>query len=190
MDKTIVYSVISFISGIIVLPWVFIVLVPFCMTLFDLVIVPALLFKMFSYSTSTNRNIRILMVDDTPETLIVLKKVLNEKKCKITIVNSGQMAIEQLQKNDFDLLIIDNYMQELNGADTLKQADQIINARRNKNKLSRIPVIEYSSCNEDRINLVNLNNFKMIAKLSKKMPSSNLRPSVSNLIEDIKAEAV
>jgi CheY-like chemotaxis protein len=190
MGKTIAYTLISFITGVVMLPWILIILIPFGVILFDLIILTTLVFKLFGYTTAKAKGLRILMVDDTPTTLVVLKKVLAEKNCQLTVVDSGKIAIEQLQKNDFDLLIMDNFMLDLNGTDTLRRADEIISQKRLQKKLEKIPVIEYSSSNEDRINIVELNSFRMIGKLSKKMPSSNLRPSLTNMIDDIQSEAV
>jgi CheY-like chemotaxis protein len=189
MGKTVIYIIFSLITGIVMLPWLFILVIPAILLLFDLLIVPVLFAKYLTDRLDASKPIRILMIDDTPGTLLILKKVLSESNCKLTIVESGREAIAQLQNNKFDLLFLDNYMQDLSGSETLKLADKTVARLVTETNLEKIPVVEYSSCGSDRDNVIDLNHFKLIAKLSKTTPSSNLRPSIREIIEEVKAKA-
>lgn len=74
----------------------------------------------------------ILIVEDNVVCGKVLAKTLNNLNCSSNIVLNGQLAIDELNENKYDLILIDNQMPIMNGPD----ACEII---RNTNKL--IPII-------------------------------------------------
>lgn len=74
----------------------------------------------------------ILIVEDNVVCARVLSKILDKLNCTSNIALNGQLAIEELNENKYDLILIDNQMPVMNGPDACK----II---RNTNKL--IPII-------------------------------------------------
>lgn len=194
MGKTILYSIFIVTTGIVMMPWILMLIVPIFLFAVDFYIMSNFFVILSKNEKDKSSNIRILMVDDTPSTLVILQKVLAEQSCYVTIVNSGKEAIEKLQREKYDLLIIDNYMQELNGPETLKQADILLSKNLEETGHFQIPVVEYASCIEENnsslksefSNVVDFNNFKMISKLSKKIPTSKLRPIIDNILKEVK----
>jgi len=57
----------------------------------------------------------ILAVDDTAFSLKLLQNCLQEAPCKLVCVNSGESALQYLEKNDPDLFILDIEMPEMDG---------------------------------------------------------------------------
>jgi CheY-like chemotaxis protein len=136
--------------------------------------------------TQCDKPINILLVDDNPSSLIILENILKEKNCKLTVVKSGIEALRELKNKCFDLLILDYSMPDLNGPETLKLADQLMNAigTMSQDFTSKIPVIEYSSYKENEWSLSSLSYFKLVEKLCKNMPPSQLKSKVDQLLKD------
>lgn len=68
-----------------------------------------------------NESANILVVDDNAVNLKVISALLRGTKCRITSVNSGKKALEEVANNKFDLIFLDHYMPEMDGIETLKQ---------------------------------------------------------------------
>lgn len=65
---------------------------------------------------------KILIVDDTPVNLVVAKGMLKESKAKIDTAESGEEALEKIQKEHYDLIFLDHKMPGMDGIETLKRA--------------------------------------------------------------------
>ncbi|MCJ0741797.1 hybrid sensor histidine kinase/response regulator [Pedobacter montanisoli] len=57
----------------------------------------------------------ILLVDDTPENLISLKKVLESHNFEVDTASSGKEALKKVLKNSYVLIILDVQMPEMDG---------------------------------------------------------------------------
>ena len=60
---------------------------------------------------------RVLLVDDQPHILRVMKMGLQGKDYAIDVASDGQLAFEQLQKGGYDILITDQQMPRLCGSE-------------------------------------------------------------------------
>jgi len=65
---------------------------------------------------------KVLIVDDEIDIVNILQAYLSEKGYKTLGCTSGKGAIETLKKCDFDILLIDLMMPEMNGIELLKSA--------------------------------------------------------------------
>jgi CheY-like chemotaxis protein len=65
-----------------------------------------------------NGNKKILLVDDTPEFLEIFKFKLNQLGFIIDTANNGKEALEKINQNDYDLIILDVMMPEMDGVET------------------------------------------------------------------------
>ena len=83
----------------------------------------------------------ILVVDDDSVSLKLVKSYLDESY-KVHCVKSGMLALKFLEKQRPDLILLDCYMPEMNGAQTL----QLI---RNMPNMKRVPVV-FLTGNSDR----------------------------------------
>lgn len=63
---------------------------------------------------------KILAVDDVKMNLTVIKLLLKETKMKITTCASGQACIEAVQKEHFDIILLDHMMPDMDGVETLQ----------------------------------------------------------------------
>ena len=62
---------------------------------------------------------RILAVDDSRTNLRVIKALLKRTKAEVVLAQSGKEALELLQQNEFDLVLLDHFMPEMDGVETL-----------------------------------------------------------------------
>ncbi|HMD14887.1 MAG TPA: response regulator [Bacteroidota bacterium] len=63
---------------------------------------------------------RILLVDDDDAFRFVVKKMLGDEGFSITPAEDGSEAIEKLQKEQFDLVLLDIFMPNVSGFEVLK----------------------------------------------------------------------
>ena len=92
-----------------------------------------------SHNTTRNHNTKknkglILIVDDVPQNLQVLRSTLQKADYRIAAANNGEVALKYLQKNTPDLILLDVMMPVLNGFEVCAQI-------KNQAHLAHIPVI-------------------------------------------------
>lgn len=63
---------------------------------------------------------KVLLVDDDDNNLLLAKTILSVFKMDITCANNGSDAINKLNEESFDLIIMDLYMPIMNGIDCIK----------------------------------------------------------------------
>ena len=85
---------------------------------------------------------RILIVDDNPQNLQVLGRLLLEKSFEIEFATSGKAALEWLEFQQFDLVLLDINMPDMSGFEVCKRI-------RINEGLNRVPVI-FLSVDSDR----------------------------------------
>ncbi len=73
-------------------------------------------------TTATNEKeiSRVLLVDDEMFITRALKRLLRRESYEVVIANSGQEAIELMEKQSFNLIISDQLMPEMTGTELLK----------------------------------------------------------------------
>ncbi len=64
---------------------------------------------------------RILLVDDEKTMVKYLSKQLAKKGFDIHVAYSGRAALEQITETDFDVVLLDVLMPEMDGIETLKE---------------------------------------------------------------------
>lgn len=80
----------------------------------------------------------ILIVDDNPQNIQVLGKLLQENKYEIEFANSGEAALEWLNVRQFDLILLDINMPVMNGFEMCRKI-------RSNPDLNNVPVIFLSA---------------------------------------------
>src|SRR5262245_39039574 len=63
-------------------------------------------------------NIKVLVVDDLPEKLLVYRSVLEEPGIELVEARSGPEALRQLLTNDFAVILLDVNMPDMDGFET------------------------------------------------------------------------
>jgi two-component system, sensor histidine kinase and response regulator len=79
-------------------------------------------------------NPSILIVDDNPQNLQVLGRLLQDKNYKIEFATNGKAALEWLDSEQFDLILLDINMPEMNGFEVCQKI-------KSNEKLSKVPII-------------------------------------------------
>lgn len=64
---------------------------------------------------------RILVAEDNPINQLLMKKVLDSMNCRIEIVDNGQLALEALEKNSFEVILMDIQMPVMDGYQAVKK---------------------------------------------------------------------
>jgi class 3 adenylate cyclase/AmiR/NasT family two-component response regulator len=92
-------------------------------------------------------DLSILIVDDTPANLRILSQVFDEHGYRVRIANSGKRALEAIESNPPDLILLDIMMPELSGYEVCKELKSRPHTR-------EIPVIFISALDaaEDKVN--------------------------------------
>jgi len=67
---------------------------------------------------------RILVVDDEKDMLNACGKILNALDYRPVMVDNGKLAIELLRQDEFDLILCDLFIPEIDGMDILKKANE------------------------------------------------------------------
>ncbi len=71
------------------------------------------------------QQIKILIVDDDKTIADILKDYISDKERSVEVCYDGLTAVESLQKNIYDLVIVDLIMPRIGGLDVLKYAKEI-----------------------------------------------------------------
>ena len=79
------------------------------------------------------RKIKILAVEDTPLNYLLLKIMLDEFGFEQDFAENGKVAIEKLQSNSYDIILMDIQMPVMNGIEATEYIRNIMN--------SKIPII-------------------------------------------------
>src|SRR5438552_18005953 len=64
---------------------------------------------------------RILLVDDEPGILITTQAILEADGYEVETANSGQAALQMLENTNYDLLVLDLRMEDMDGLELLEQ---------------------------------------------------------------------
>lgn len=74
---------------------------------------------------TTARHIRVLIVDDDDIIAEILSELVSDQERSVEICHDGLEAIERIQKDAFDLIIVDLIMPRVGGLDVLKYVKKI-----------------------------------------------------------------
>jgi two-component system, sensor histidine kinase and response regulator len=83
----------------------------------------------------------ILIVDDNPQNLQILGKLLQERNCEIEFATNGIAALDWLDSRKFDLVLLDINMPEMDGYEVCKKI-------RSDKRFDNLPVIFLSADND------------------------------------------
>ncbi len=70
-------------------------------------------------------NAKILIVDDNKVNLMIIEGLLKRSKAQLESVLSGQECLDKLQENRYDLVLLDHFMPEMDGIETLHRIRQM-----------------------------------------------------------------
>ena len=77
----------------------------------------------------TAENAKMLIVDDSSINLIVIVKLLARTKIGIDTATSGPEAIEMVRQNEYDAILLDHMMPDMDGIETLQKMKEMTDNR-------------------------------------------------------------
>ncbi|MGV3507986.1 MAG: ATP-binding protein [Sphingobacteriaceae bacterium] len=89
-----------------------------------------------TYKKDTLQGLRVLVAEDNLVNVMVIKKLLSQWSIQPVVVNNGAMALKQLEQTEFDIILMDLHMPEMDGY----QATKEIRSFNDKSKAS-VPII-------------------------------------------------
>jgi CheY-like chemotaxis protein len=84
------------------------------------------------------------VVDVEPVSLMLLDTILTRNNYSVTTANSGEVAFDLLEKNAFDLMILDLLMPDIDGLEVLQQL-------RDNPKFENLPIIVFTAVSLNRV---------------------------------------
>src|SRR4030042_1045563 len=68
---------------------------------------------------SNKTNIKVLLIDDEEDFLIPTAKALKKRGFKVDTAQSGLKALDKLEHSEFDVIVLDVKMPEMDGLETI-----------------------------------------------------------------------
>ena len=132
----------------------------------------------------------ILVVDDNPVNREILENQLSSIGFSVVAADRGSLGLQLLERrrseqNDFDLMVLDGLMPDMNGIDVLRKL-------RTMAGFERLPVVLLSSLSTD-VDVEDAAELQPLARLNKPVRQSALRTIIARLISgdaDIQARPV
>lgn len=79
------------------------------------------------------KNLRVLVAEDVPLNQLLIKTILSDFGFEYEVVANGKLAVEKLQTNTYDIILMDLMMPEMNGYEATEYIRKTMN--------SKIPII-------------------------------------------------
>ena len=92
--------------------------------------------NVLSQSNDSLSNLRMLIAEDNPVNVLLMKKLLSKWSITPTIAENGERAIEILQYGNFDIILMDLQMPVLNGFDAAMEIRKLPDPKK-----SGVPII-------------------------------------------------
>ena len=103
-------------------------------------------------STLKVKNVRILAVDDTKMNLMVLERFLKTTGAALDIAESGSKCLEYVEKNIYDIILLDHFMPDMDGIETLKRIKAMTDSPNAQKPVIALTANAISSARETYIN--------------------------------------
>jgi len=85
--------------------------------------------------------LKILLAEDDPMNQLLIRKVVGDAGFKLDVVENGQIAIDKLQEQDYDLILMDVEMPVMNGYEATSYIREHLGLK------SNIPIIMVTNVN-------------------------------------------
>jgi CheY-like chemotaxis protein len=86
---------------------------------------------------------KILLVDDSTENIFSLTKLLEVNGYNVVSVTSGSQALKEVYSNDYDLLLLDVNMPDMNGFEVAEALKEV-------KRTSHLPIIFLTAMDKNR----------------------------------------
>ncbi|WP_295795192.1 response regulator [Mucilaginibacter sp.] len=127
-------------------------------------------------NTDSLSNLRILIAEDNPVNVLLMKKLLSKWKIAPTIAENGEKAIETFQNGDFDIILMDLQMPVMNGFDASMGIRKLPNPKK-----ANVPIIALTAAAlldiEEQVLNAGMNDY-----VSKPFKPEELMEKIQNLV--------
>lgn len=127
------------------------------------------------------RRPKVLVIDDSRDAVELISLILHHHKCDVRVAHDGHEAVSSLVDEDFDLIVLDLSMPNMNGDEALMLVDHIYGE---KKKYAVTPVMIYSGVDTDDFELPTLNNFKVLGVFNKRNHYRKLMDTFSKVFAE------
>lgn len=121
-------------------------------------------------------NLRVLIAEDNPVNVLLMKKLLSKWKIAPTIAENGEKAIETFQNGDFDIILMDLQMPVMNGFDASMEIRKLLNPKK-----ANVPIIALTAAAlldiEEQVLNAGMNDY-----VSKPFKPEELMEKIQNLV--------
>lgn len=128
------------------------------------------------HNTTALSNLRVLIAEDNPVNVLLMKKLLSKWKIVPTIAENGEKAVEIFKNGDFDIILMDLQMPVMNGFD----ASMEIRKMTDTNK-ANVPIVALTAAAlldiEEQVLNAGMNDY-----VSKPFKPEQLMEKIQNLI--------
>jgi PAS domain S-box-containing protein len=73
------------------------------------------------FASANSFDLRVLLVEDNPVNQRLMQKVLANLGCRWTVAENGRIALDELRRAEFDLVLMDLHMPEMDGITAIQQ---------------------------------------------------------------------
>ncbi|MDP9080268.1 MAG: ATP-binding protein [Bacteroidota bacterium] len=127
-------------------------------------------------NTEMLSNLNMLIAEDNPVNVLLMRKLLSRWKIKPTIADNGEHAIEIYQKGSFDIILMDLQMPVMNGFDAAIQIRKLPDMKK-----ANVPIIALTAAAlldiEEQIFNAGMNDY-----VSKPFKPEELMEKIQNLV--------
>ncbi|RLV60923.1 response regulator [Parashewanella curva] len=115
-------------------------------------------------------SLKTLVVDDNPTALQIYSNIMQDFNFDVQTVDNGEAALEQLQKQDIDLLLIDWMMPNMHGGEVIEEVERMLEDGRIQHR----PVIIMMTAHAQEPTQDEVDNTKVFTFLQKPFKASAL----------------
>ena len=127
-------------------------------------------------NTEMLSNLNMLIAEDNPVNVLLMRKLLSRWKIKPTIADNGEHAIEIFKKGSFDIILMDLQMPVMNGFDAAIQIRKLPDMKK-----ANVPIIALTAAAlldiEEQIFNAGMNDY-----VSKPFKPEELMEKIQNLV--------
>ncbi|HEY8928087.1 MAG TPA: ATP-binding protein [Mucilaginibacter sp.] len=128
-------------------------------------------------------NLKMLIAEDNPVNVLLMKKLLSKWKISPTIADNGERAIEIYRNGDFDIILMDLQMPVMNGFDAAMEIRKMPDAKK-----ANVPIIALTAAAlldiEEQVLNAGMNDY-----VSKPFKPEQLMEKIHNLVFAIHAHS-
>jgi len=135
-------------------------------------------------NTDSLGSLRILIAEDNPVNVLLMKKLLSKWKISPTIAENGEKAIETFRNDDFDIILMDLQMPVMNGFDASMGIRKLPDAKK-----ANVPIIALTAAAlldiEEQVLNAGMNDY-----VSKPFKPEQLMEKIHNLVFAVPSQTV